>query len=161
MKVCPTNVIQPTMLEAGLEGLWTPVVKTQTGYCEYECNMCNQVCPTEAIRPLRLEEKKQVRIGLAHLDEDRCLPLVYARPCLVCHRQCPARAISMIDTTVTNLQGAEVTVKKPHVNPETCIGCGVCEAKCPVTGRAAIRVTSVGETRHVENQFLSADRYAG
>lgn len=161
MKACPTNVIQPTMLEAGLEGIWTPVLKTQTGYCEYTCNMCNQVCPTEAIRPMDLEEKQQVRIGLAHLDEDRCLPLTYARPCFICQWQCPARAISMIDTTVTNLQGDEVTVKKPHVNSETCIGCGICQAKCPVTGRAAIRVTSVGETRHIENQFLSADRYGG
>lgn len=164
MKVCPTNAIKPTMLEAGLEGLWSPVVNTQRGYCDYECNMCTQVCPTEAIRPLSLEEKQQVKIGLAHIDKSRCLPYAYARPCLVCFNQCPGRptrAISMVETTVLNSQGARVKIQIPHVNAETCIGCGICQIKCPVSDQAAIRVTSVGETRHFDNQILSADRYSG
>jgi ferredoxin len=39
MKVCPTNAIQPAMFEAGLEEMWTPVVKQELAYCEYKCNM--------------------------------------------------------------------------------------------------------------------------
>jgi len=35
MKVCPTNSIQPAFLEAGLEGMWTPVLKMKIGYCEF------------------------------------------------------------------------------------------------------------------------------
>jgi ferredoxin len=33
-----------------------------------------------------------------------------------------------------------VTVQRPRVIRERCIGCGICEYKCPVSGQAAIRV---------------------
>lgn len=163
MKVCPTNAIQPAMLEAGLEGLWSPVIVPSFSYCEYKCMMCTQVCPTEAIRPLTLEEKQQVKIGLAHIDKNRCLPYAYARACVVCEEHCPLpeKAIWLEETTVLNSRGNKVIVKQPHVNAELCIGCGICENKCPVSDQAAIRVTSVGETRNLKNEFLSADRYSG
>jgi ferredoxin len=163
MKVCPTNVIQPVMLEAGLEGLWSPVVKTGIGYCEYKCNMCTSVCPTEAIAKLTLEQKQKVKIGLAHVDKGRCLPYAYSRPCQVCYEHCPlpTKAIWLEDATVTTASGNKVKVKQPHVSAELCIGCGICENKCPVSDDAAIRVTSVGETRNFKNQFLTADRYSG
>jgi ferredoxin len=163
MKVCPTNAIQPTMLEAGLEGLWSPVVKTQMGYCEYKCNMCTQICPTDAITKLTLEEKQKVKIGLAYVDKSRCLPYAYGRLCEVCYEQCPLpdKAIWQEETTVTTAKGGKLKVKAPHVNAEKCIGCGICENKCPVSDQSAIRVTSVGETRNFKNQFLTADRYSG
>ena len=163
MKVCPTNVIQPSMLESGLEGMWSPVLKTDMSYCEYKCSMCTQVCPTEAIKPLSLEEKQEVKIGLAYIDKNRCLPYAYARPCLVCEEHCPLpdKAIWLEETTVLNGRSNKVAVKQPHVNAELCIGCGICQDKCPVSDKAAIRVTSVGETRNIENEFLTADRYSG
>jgi len=33
------------------------------------------------------------------------------------------------------------------VDPDRCIGCGICQHECPVKDRAAIRVTAIGETR--------------
>jgi MauM/NapG family ferredoxin protein len=163
MKVCPTNAIQPVMLEAGLEGMWTPVLKQELAYCEYKCNMCTQVCPTGAIRKMPLEEKQKVKIGLAAVDKSRCLPYAYSRLCQVCYEQCPlpTKAIKLEEMTVTTASGNKVTVKQPHVNAELCIGCGICENKCPVSDQAAIRVTSVGESRNFKNQFLTADRYSG
>ena len=163
MKVCPTNVVQPVMLEAGLEGMWTPVLRPELAYCEYKCNMCTQVCPTEAIRKLTLEEKQKVKIGLAYVDRSRCLPWAYARPCQVCYEQCPLpeKAIRLEDAAVKTARGTGITVKQPYVNAELCIGCGICQNKCPVSDQAAVRVTSVGEARNFKNQFLSADRYSG
>lgn len=48
-------------------------------------------------------------------------------------------------------------VKQPRVDAELCIGCGICETKCPVKAPAAVRVTSVGETRNPENQILLSE----
>ena len=59
--------------------------------------------------------------------------------------------------------GREVTVKQPHVDLKLCIGCGICEAKCPIVDRPAVHVTSIGETRSRQNQMLldSAGGYGG
>ena len=57
MRVCPTNVLQPALLEGGIEGLWTPILKNQLGYCEQNCVLCGQVCPTGAIRSISVQEK--------------------------------------------------------------------------------------------------------
>jgi MauM/NapG family ferredoxin protein len=163
MKVCPTNAIQPAMLESGLEGLWSPVIRMQAGYCEYKCTMCTQVCPTQAIRPLPLPEKQTVKIGLAYVDKNRCLPYAYDKACQVCEQHCPLpeKAIRMEQKTVTNAKGTQVTVRVPHVDATLCIGCGICQNKCPVPDQAAIRITSAGESRNPQNQFLGADRYSG
>jgi MauM/NapG family ferredoxin protein len=163
MKACPTNVIQPAMLEAGLQGMWSPVLKMEIGYCDYKCNLCTQVCPTGAIEKFTLEKKHDIRIGLASVDKNRCLPYAYARPCFVCQEQCPLKekAIWQEDATVINSQGEKVEVKLPHVDASKCVGCGICERKCPVTDLAGIRVTSVGETRNPNNQFTWRDRYSG
>ena len=89
MKVCPTGGLQPALTEAGLEGLWTPVLVPKIGYCEYECNACGQVCPTGAIEPLKLAAKKDVRLGMATFDTSRCIPYALNEPCLVCEEHCP------------------------------------------------------------------------
>ncbi|MDH5768926.1 MAG: 4Fe-4S binding protein, partial [Nitrospirota bacterium] len=68
MKVCITNGLQPTLLEAGLEGIWSPLLIPKIGYCEYRCTLCGQVCPTGAIKKLELKEKVKVKIGLAMID---------------------------------------------------------------------------------------------
>ena len=161
MKVCPTNAIHPTWLEAGLEGLWSPVFKMKIGYCEYECTLCTQVCPTHAIKELAVEAKQQVRIGLAFVDKNRCLPYAFARPCIVCEEHCPTpkKAIWLEDAEVLDRNGQKIMVKQPHVDPELCIGCGICENKCPVADHGAVFVTSVGETRNPKNQILLTSPY--
>ena len=39
-----------------------------------------------------------------------------------------------------NALGDPVSVQRPQVIAERCIGCGICEYKCPAAGEAAIRV---------------------
>lgn len=156
MKVCITNGLQPTFLEAGFEGIWSPVLVPRIGYCEYRCTLCGQVCPTGAIKKLDLAEKEKVKIGLAMVDRGRCLPYSHATPCVVCEEVCPTpkKAIWLETVEVKDREGKELTLKQPKVDLELCIGCGICEAKCPVIGQPAIYVTSVGESRSKEKQLL-------
>ncbi|HYA02818.1 MAG TPA: 4Fe-4S binding protein, partial [Syntrophobacteria bacterium] len=41
----------------------------------------------------------------------------------------------------------QVRLQRPYVDPILCIGCGICEHECPVSGRRAIRVTAENESR--------------
>jgi polyferredoxin/formate hydrogenlyase subunit 6/NADH:ubiquinone oxidoreductase subunit I len=154
MKVCPTGGLQPSVVEAGLEGLWSPRLVPEIGYCDYECNLCGQVCPTEAIAHLELEEKQKTRIGLAAFDTTRCIPYTYGRECIVCEEHCPIpdKAIFTVEVEIVLRDGQRKTVKQPKVDPDKCIGCGVCEHVCPYKDRPGIRVTSANEARNPENQ---------
>lgn len=156
MKVCITNGLQPTFLEAGLEGIWSPILVPKIGYCEYRCTLCGQVCPTGAIKRLALEEKAKVKIGLAMIDKGRCLPHAHATPCIVCEEVCPTpkKAIWFEKAVVKTRDGEEITVQQPKVDLGLCIGCGICETKCPVIDKPAIYVTSIGESRNKDNQIL-------
>jgi polyferredoxin len=60
LRVCPNNALQPAFDEAGLEGLWTPVVTPKIGYCEPSCVLCTDVCPTGAIQKLTPRQKAWV-----------------------------------------------------------------------------------------------------
>ena len=68
MKVCPNNALHPAFFEAGIEGLWTPILIPRIGYCEHSCVLCGQVCPTGAIQ--KITEKEKLGIGVA-AGEDR------------------------------------------------------------------------------------------
>lgn len=232
MRVCPTNVIQPALLQAGVEGLWTPILNFRIGTsgCQLTCVACSNVCPTGALRPLSIEEKLgigpfesagPIRLGTAFIDRGRCLPWAMDAPCLVCQENCPVspkaiysrpefrvirdgerRVRSATPTTVvvdgpdlrkgwlasgefylralagpdqvrkpivdnstdsitvsdqsawqTQLPpgtpvAIEVYLELPWVDPTKCIGCGVCEHECPVSGLRAIRVTGENATRN-------------
>jgi ferredoxin len=47
----------------------------------------------------------------------------------------------------------QVRLQKPYVDIEKCIGCGICEHECPVSGLKAIRVSAVGESRSSNRAF--------
>jgi len=239
MRVCPTNVIHPAGLEGGLEGLWTPVLNFRIGTsgCQFNCIACGHLCPTAAIRPLSLDERKglgkfagpgPITIGTAFIDRGRCLPWAMDRPCIVCQENCPVSPKAITTRTVFNTinTGSKLVVERadayylelqtsglqvdqyatgdyycrvvsstedrprriisnwerglkvagelafelplspgslieiivklqqPYVDPNRCIGCGVCQHECPVPGKRAIRVTADNETRAREHQLL-------
>jgi len=156
LKVCPTNGLQPALTEAGPEGIWTPVLVPRIGYCEYYCSLCSQVCPTGAIRELTIEEKTTVKIGTAFVDKNRCLPYAQGRQCLVCEEHCPVSPKAIQTITVETLTpGGQVTTNlAPFVNANDCIGCGICENKCVVADKPAIRVSSTGEQRTKKTGFI-------
>jgi len=154
------------LTEAGLEGLWTPVLIPRIGYCETSCVLCSQVCPTGAIWEITSKEKgwsddlsrnaKAIRLGTAFYDRGRCLPWAMATECIVCEEWCPTspKAIFLRPAEVFDAVGNAKQVKQPYLEPSRCVGCGACEYACPVQDRPAVYVTSVGESRSRTNQIL-------
>ncbi len=143
MKICPTNVLQPASFQSGLAGAWAPQLDTSHGYCEYQCNLCGMVCPTDAISELAVEDKKRVQIGLALFDKKICTPYAEGINCIVCEEHCPIpdKAIRLVDATVKGKR-----VKQPVVIPGLCIGCAICENKCPTEpdkGVYMVRVSKI------------------
>jgi ferredoxin len=145
MKVCLKSALYPALLQAGVEGLYTPVVIPRLGYCEYNCTLCGQVCPTGAIPQLELVEKRRAVMGKAVFDRNHCLPFAKRMDCIVCEEHCPvpAKAIRSRKVAVISPAGRRVTIQEPYVVDELCIGCGICEHVCPLEGKAGIEVFSV------------------
>jgi ferredoxin len=238
MRVCPANIIHPALLEAGIQGLWTPAInyRLSRSGCQPNCIACGQVCPTAAIRPFSLDEKQglgefaaqgPIRMGTAFVDRGRCLPWAMDRPCLVCHELCPVspkaiftritfetirdgealpakvegsgvnldtalptgvtlasgdyylRPAGQPETALRRITGQAgigltlerplaadalaaagarvdivVRLQRPFMDPARCIGCGMCEHECPVSGLRAIRVYSENESRSRPGRML-------
>jgi MauM/NapG family ferredoxin protein len=140
MKVCITNGLQPVMFQSGLSGIWTPQLVPEIGYCEYRCTLCGNVCPTGAIPRLTEAEKKKTRLGLALIDRKVCLPWKENKECLVCEEHCP---VSKKAIRFREYREKGKLIKKPHVDPRLCIGCAICQTKCPTRPRRAIIVYPV------------------
>jgi ferredoxin len=149
MKVCPTNVIQPSLSKSGVEGMFTPEMDYRVGFCAWSCNECGKVCPTGAIMPIDLETKRTTKIGRAYIDKNRCIPWADYKTCMVCQELCPVpqKAITFHDVEVVSPDGATVKLGRPEVVPERCIGCGVCENACPVVHESAILVRAIEAER--------------
>ncbi len=170
INVCPTNVLQPaTLAEGGLEALWTPVLNFNIAHCQFKCNLCSEVCPTGAIRRISVAEKLgkgefsrqgPVRVGTAFVNTSRCLPWANQIPCVVCEEVCPVspKAIQTTDEEVKDVFGQLVVLNKPFIVPDLCIGCGICQAQCPVVDRPAVYVTAVGESRSRSRGLLLRNR---
>jgi polyferredoxin len=166
LNVCPTNVLQPsTLAQGGLEGLWTPVMDFSVGFCQYNCTLCSEVCPTGAIQKTPLakklglaeyQEQGPIRVGTAFFNRGRCLPWAMETPCVVCEEVCPVspKAIGTYEEEIVRWDGTKVTLHKPYMRPELCIGCGICEHECPVLDDAAVYVTAIGESRSKDRTLL-------
>ncbi len=156
MKVCIGRALQPALLEAGPVGLWTPLVVPRIGYCEYNCTLCGQVCPTGAIAPLKLPVKQKNVIGLAVIKKDRCLPYAKGIECLVCEEHCPTGEKAIIlEARELLVDGALRALKFPKIVDRLCIGCGICETRCPVEGASAVRIINEGESRRKRPEPLA------
>lgn len=158
IQVCIGNALQPTLLEGGIDAIFTPKLVARTGYCEFNCTLCGQVCPTGAIEVLTIAEKHTLKIGHAWFDKDRCLPFAKGISCMVCEEHCPTpvKAIQFQQTEYANPDGSTKKIKQPYVVDEYCIGCGICENKCPLPGKAAIVVTNGGEHRDPKKSLPAA-----
>lgn len=129
---CPTQVLQPAGFDGDLRHLLQPHLDYAMGYCTHECVRCTQICPTGALQPLEVEEKKRLRLGQVHFLRDNCIVVTDRTACGACAEHCPTRAVSMAPY--------ESELKIPQLDVEVCVGCGACEHVCPVRPHKAIYV---------------------
>jgi len=160
MKVCLKNALYPAGWQAGIGGIYSPLVVPRLGYCEYNCTLCGQVCPSGAIPRLPLETKQREVIGKAVLDKNHCLPFAKRIDCIVCEEHCPipSKAIRSREVEMIGPDGSRRKVKEPYVVEEICNGCGICEHVCPLETKAGIEVFAVKNRTPIAD---SADGVAG
>lgn len=126
---CPTQTLQPAMLQHGLRGMMKPYLDFTKGFCNFDCNICSSVCPEGAILPLPLEEKKHTQIALAEFHRELCIVQQNRTECGACTEHCPTKALYTTEG------------KFPLCSAESCIGCGSCVGACP---RGAISLQEEG-----------------
>lgn len=138
VSACPSKIIKPSLISYGLINLMQPRLDYSNNFCQQECNVCSQVCPTGALMPQTGKIKKRLQIGLAEYTQKRCIVITEKTLCGACSDACPRNAIKMLD-----YKGLSV----PQVDPQSCIGCGACENVCPARPVKAIKVNGVSEQK--------------
>jgi Fe-S-cluster-containing hydrogenase component 2 len=111
----------------------------ETGFCEYDCNLCGRICPTGAILSLDIQTKQKTQIGRAHLIKERCVVYTKETACGACAEVCPTHAVHMVPYLPR--------LNQPETDQTLCIGCGNCQFACPVIGTKAILVE--GRADHI------------
>lgn len=132
ISACPNQVLRPS---DDLISLMQPEMSYERGYCRPECTRCADVCPSNAITPISVEEKSSIQIGHAVWIKDNCIAVTDDVKCGNCARHCPTGAIMMVEQ-----KDKPNAPKIPVVNIERCIGCGACENLCPARPFSAIYV---------------------
>jgi len=134
---CPSSVIRPSSPGTGLRSLQQPSLVFDLGMCEQNCNLCSQICPVMAIKPIMAEHKKFLKIGEVVYKQNLCVVETNGTDCGACAEHCPTQAVRMVPYR-NNLM-------IPQTDPSICIGCGSCEHICPVRPDKAIIVKAVAE----------------
>jgi len=133
MKVCTTNGLQPTLWEAAWKasGLRSscPGSATASTTERFAGRCAHGGHPGSSPSRRSRKTTSHAMIDLGRLSTLRPRP-----PRIVCEEVClPPRRPSGSNRHRQNVRRT-VEVKQPRVDLELCIGCGICETKCPVLG---------------------------
>lgn len=130
VSICPTHVLQPSFLEYGIGGLLQPHMDYHSGFCNFDCVKCSEICPTGAILPVTREQKHTIQIGIAKFIKENCIVHTDRTDCGACSEHCPTKAVDMVPYK----DGLFI----PEVTEDLCVGCGACEYACPTEPYRAI-----------------------
>ncbi|MEN8150667.1 MAG: 4Fe-4S dicluster domain-containing protein [Planctomycetota bacterium] len=126
-EVCPYRCIRLLDARDGVDA-GTPVVEIRDVPC-YLCMECVDVCPSGALRPI---EDRDVRMGLAVVDEKTCVSWTGELLCRTCYNVCPFPD-----------EAIDLPLLRPEVIDEGCTGCGICVHACPVEGQSGKKAINV------------------
>ena len=153
---CPSHVIKPAFLEYGLGGMMQPKLYFDHGFCNYDCTVCCDVCPTDALVKLTQDEKHHTQMGKVNFIIENCIVYYDETSCGACSEHCPTQAVRMVP-----YKGA-LTI--PEIEPEICVGCGGCEYVCPAIPYKSIYVEgltahNIIEIEHEEVEEMVIDEF--
>ncbi len=121
LNICPNRCIKVHGIGAGIHRMFTPYIKPRERGCTL-CGECARVCPTGALKPFEVSREgwvAGVKMGTARVNKGMCYSF-HGRTCGACYRACPiagtAMKIGLYET--------------PLVQPDSCVGCGLCEQAC-------------------------------
>lgn len=135
------------------------------------CNCCRCCCMWfESFHKLKHSKSMDSSNYIVHTNEDTCIG------CGLCVKRCPMNARKLVDapeaknrTTIVVTEKGEVELKNKTgkisvLQPELCIGCGVCAYKCPSKSLVLERRTVIYHpplNQREEGQIIAADLAAG
>jgi formate hydrogenlyase subunit 6/NADH:ubiquinone oxidoreductase subunit I len=143
---CPSRVLQPGSSKTGgsgnggVRGLMQPSLQFDHHYCNRNCTVCGDVCPTSAIEKVTSAERETLRIGTVEFLIDNCIVHTQGTSCGACQEHCSNGAIKMVPYGDPS---KNLTI--PELHTEFCIGCGGCESICPVRPYRAIYIKGATE----------------
>ena len=132
VSACPSQCIQPSFIDYGIHGMLQPKMDYHSGYCNFDCVDCTEVCPSGALLPLKVDDKHLCQVGIAILIIESCVVYTDKTDCGACSEHCPTKAVKMVPY--------ENDLVIPEVDDTICVGCGACEYACPTRPYRAIFV---------------------
>lgn len=139
---CPAQIIKPSLFEYGISGIMQPMLDFQHQFCNYDCTICTDVCPTDALTRLTQEEKNHMQMGVVQLYLENCIVYTDETSCGACSEHCPTQAVHMVPYK------GHLTI--PEIRTEICVGCGGCEFICPAIPHKAIFVEGITQHKRIE-----------
>jgi ferredoxin len=146
---CPAQILTPSTFELGLAGFLQPVVRFDRGFCNYDCTICTEVCPSRALTKIEsLDEKHLLQIGRVIFMKENCVVEMQESSCGACAEHCPTGAVHMIP-----YGDPSKSLTLPEVDPDLCVGCGACEHVCPVRPFRAIYIDGLEKHSNAKPAF--------
>lgn len=130
VRVCPAHAIQIDTTTRRGDGF--PFIDADAMSCVVCTGLqCMSVCPTGALVPTSIND---IDMGTAVWHEQTCLRS-RGENCTICVDVCPLGMMAI------ELAGNEVAVK-----PLGCIGCGLCQNKCPTEPKSITVIPTAAKT---------------
>jgi len=126
-EACPHDVIFNLQARLGVKVAGTPALDLLNKGCHLcEDWPCVTACEAKALLLPQTEDEAPPplpQLALADIDTTTCLP--YMGPeCGACDGSCPVP------------DAFYMAMEKPHINPEHCVGCGLCREACILENKA-------------------------
>lgn len=132
---CPAKILRPSLGELGLGALLAPRLDYEVSYCQYDCTLCLDLCPSGALERLGAARKRRTKIGDASLVKELCVVISNKTRCGACAEHCPTGAVRMVP--------GGTGLPEPVFDSAICVGCGACHHACPVLPEKAIKVSGL------------------